>query len=72
MYRYTKLGSIKKRRGIQLYEFLFNYGLLNGDETEVFIRKRPTQKKRDSDEGVKMIVTRYKIQKDKEKVNGKE
>ena len=61
MYRYTKLGSIKKRKGIQLYEFLFNYGLLNNDETEVFVRNK--SKKKNIENGVKKIITKYKIRK---------
>lgn len=45
MPRYQRLGHICKKKGIQLYEFHFDYGLLQGDTTEVFVVKRPKKHK---------------------------
>ena len=42
--RYQKLGTIKKKKGLQLYEYSFNEGLLQNGITEVFIVKKPKQK----------------------------
>ena len=38
--KYIKLGTIKQRRGIQLYEYQFNEGLLCDGNTDVFVLKR--------------------------------
>ena len=46
MPRYQKLGIIKKKRGISLYEYIFNESLLNEAITEVFVQKRVKSKKR--------------------------
>jgi len=44
--RYQKLGTIKKKKGLQLYEYSFNFneGLLQNSITEVFVVKKPKQK----------------------------
>ena len=39
--RYQRLGIIKKRKGLQSYEYIFNDGLLSDGVTEVFILKKP-------------------------------
>jgi len=45
MPRYQKLGTIEKRKGLQLYEYCFNYGLLPDDKiVDVFIVKKPKNK----------------------------
>ncbi len=41
--RYQKLGTIRKKKGLQLYEYSFNEGLLQDDITDVFVVK--SQKK---------------------------
>jgi len=46
--RYQKLGTIKKRKGLQLYEYIFNEGLLSDGVTEVFISKKP---KKENEQG---------------------
>ena len=43
--RYQKLGTIKKKKGLQLYEYIFNEGLLVDGITEVFIIKKPKRKR---------------------------
>ena len=39
--RYKKLGTIKKRNGIQLYEYSFDESLLQDGITAVYVRKAP-------------------------------
>lgn len=39
--RYKKLGTINKRKGLQMWEFNFNYGLLADGDTEVFVVSKP-------------------------------
>ena len=39
--RYKKLGTINKRKGLQMWEFNFNYSLLPDDNTEVFVVSKP-------------------------------
>ena len=43
--RYKKLGFIKKKSGLQLYEFHFDYSLLGNDETQVFVISKPKRKR---------------------------
>jgi len=38
--RYKKLGTINKRKGLQMWEFNFNYGLLSDGDTEVFVASK--------------------------------
>jgi hypothetical protein len=39
--RYKKLGIVRKKPGLQSWEFEFNYTLLSGAETEVFVVSGP-------------------------------
>ena len=42
--RYQKLGNVKKKKGLQLWEFHFNYSLLSNDITKVFVMKKAKKK----------------------------
>ena len=50
--KYFKLGTIKKKAGFQLYEYLFNYGLLWDGTTDVFVLKKPRKNKVASQSGI--------------------
>ncbi len=39
--RYQQLGTIKKTKGLRLYEYSFNEGLLQDGITDVFVVKKP-------------------------------
>ncbi len=39
--RYEKLGFIRKKRGLQMWDFHFDYSLLRDGDTEVYVVKRP-------------------------------
>lgn len=45
MPRYEKLGYVTKKRGFQMWEFHFNYGLLHDDIVEVFVIKKPKKRR---------------------------
>ena len=52
--RYQKLGTIKKRKGLQLYEYIFNESLLqDGGITDVFVIKKPKKKVVEDKRGVR-------------------
>jgi len=50
--KYFKLRTIKKKAGFQLYEYLFNYGLLWDGTTDVFVLKKPRKNKVASQSGI--------------------
>lgn len=44
MPRYQSLGYVRKKKGLQLYTYSFNYSLLQDDLTEVFVIKKPKKR----------------------------
>ena len=46
MASYTKIGVIKKRKGLVCYEFDISYEYIKEPETEVFIRRRKTVRRK--------------------------
>jgi len=53
--KYIKLGTIKKRRGIQLYEYQFNEEFICDGNTDVFVKKQRLATKKSTGRNMKTI-----------------
>lgn len=43
--KYKKLGTIKKAKGLQIWEFDFDYSLIDGEQTDVFVVAKSKSRK---------------------------